>query len=174
MKFGNILFYSVSYYYCLSSLNFFVCECSRVRNRCNFSWTCMHVGALDAHIFSNLIKTAITLTIYNICLSNLRYRCVWKLSTICYCQTSMKPHACMLVCDAHELRKVIKTALTFTIFNIAPSNLRYICILMLPTTLYCQISMKDLQVCDLVSDWLKQYLVWLQRFLTISYISCYY
>ena len=52
--------------------------------------------------------------------------------------------ACMHVgeCDVREIRKAIKAALTFTIFSISLSNLRYICILMLLTIWYCQSSMK--------------------------------
>ena len=63
--------------------------------------TCMNVGAGDARALRKTIITAITFTILNICLSNLRYRCIGKLSTICYCHICMKAHACMSVRVMH-------------------------------------------------------------------------
>ena len=38
--------------------------------------TCIYVGARDAGAFRKTIKTAITFTILNISLSNLRYKCI--------------------------------------------------------------------------------------------------
>ena len=40
------------------------------------STTCMHVGARDARALRKTIETAITFTILNISLSNLRFRCI--------------------------------------------------------------------------------------------------
>ena len=44
--------------------------------------TCMHVGAHDARALRKTIKTAITFTMLNISLSNLRYRCILMLPLI--------------------------------------------------------------------------------------------
>ena len=46
--------------------------------------TCMHVDTPDAHALRKTIKTAITFTILNISLSNLRYtgRCILMLPLI--------------------------------------------------------------------------------------------
>ena len=65
--------------------------------------------------------------------------------------------ACMHVgeCDVREIRKAIKAALTFTIFSISLSNLRYICILMLLTIWYCQSSMK-VDACTWTWLWLAE------------------
>ena len=44
--------------------------------------TCMHVGERDACALKKTITTAITFTILNISLSNLKYRCILMLPLI--------------------------------------------------------------------------------------------